>query len=73
MVFGRIGWPEGNDMVAEREANASLVRRSRFHDDLHLVAANCAEPAADGSEGRTTYEAFYQLCVSDYPVLPANV
>ena len=54
MVFGRIGWPEGNDMVAEREATASLARRSSFHEDLHTVSATWAEPAADGSEGRTT-------------------
>ena len=54
MVFGRIGWSEGNEMVAEREATASLVRRSGFHNDLHRVAATWAEPAADGSEGQTT-------------------
>ncbi len=37
-------------MVAEREATASLARRSSFHEDLHTVSATWAEPAADGSE-----------------------
>ncbi len=73
MVFGRMGWSDGNDPIAKRGATAGLIWRPELYDDLLGIAATWAEPVAAGLEDQTTIEAFYRLDVSDNLALTADV
>ena len=73
MVFGRLGWSDGNDPIAKRGATGGLIWRPGFHDDLIGFAATWAEPVTAGLENQTTIEAFYRLDVSDNLALTADV
>lgn len=65
MVFGRMGRSDGSDLIAKRKATAGLIWRPGFYDKLCGAAATWAEPAADGLEDQTTFEAFYPLSASN--------
>ncbi len=73
MLFGRLGWSDGNDPIAKRGATAGLIWRPGFFDDLIGIATTWAEPALDGLKNQTTIEAFYRLDVSDNLALTADV
>lgn len=73
MVFGRLGWSDGNDPIAKRGATGGLIWRPGFYDDLIGIAATWAEPVTAGLENQTTFEAFYRLDVSDNLALTADV
>ncbi len=73
MVFGRLGWSDGNDPIAKRGATAGLIWHPGYYDDLFGIAATWAEPVATGSSHQTTIEAFYRLDVSDNVALTADI
>ncbi|WP_406644620.1 carbohydrate porin [Aliisedimentitalea scapharcae] len=73
MVFGRLGWSDGNDPIAKRGASGGLIWRPGFYDDLIGIAATWAEPVTAGLDNQTTFEAFYRLDISDNLALTADV
>lgn len=73
MIFGRLGWSDGNDPIAKRGATAGLIWRPGFYDDLIGIAATWAEPVTASLQNQTTFEAFYRLDVSDNLALTADV
>ncbi len=73
MLFGRLGWSDGNAPIAKRAVNAGVIWRPGFYDDLFGFGVTVADPTDQSLDTQTTVEAFYRLDVSDNIALTADV
>ncbi|NOD61694.1 MULTISPECIES: carbohydrate porin [unclassified Ruegeria] len=73
MIYGRLGWSEGEAPIARRAANAGLLWRPDLYDDLFGFGATVADPVDETLDTQTTMEAFYRLDLSDNVALTADV
>lgn len=73
MIYGRLGWSDGDAPIARRAANAGLMWRPELYDDLFGFGATLADPVDETLDLQTTLEAFYRLDLSDNLALTADV
>ncbi|WP_068316513.1 carbohydrate porin [Aliiruegeria sabulilitoris] len=73
MIYGRLGWSEGDAPIARRAANAGFMWRPGLYDDLFGFGATVADPVDETLDTQTTMEAFYRLDLSDNVALTADV
>ena len=73
MLFGRLGWSDGDAPIARRAVNAGVMWRPGFYDDLFGFGVTVADPSDQSLDTQTTVEAFYRLDVSDNLALTADV
>nr|WP_256369130.1 carbohydrate porin [Ruegeria sp. HKCCD7319] len=73
MLFGRLGWSDGEAPIARRAVNAGVMWRPGFYDDLFGFGVTVADPTDQSLDTQTTVEAFYRLDISDNLALTADV
>lgn len=73
MLFGRLGWSDGDAPIAKRAVTAGVMWRPGFYDDLFGFGVTVADPTASNLKTQTTVEAFYRLDISDNLALTADV
>ena len=73
MIYGRLGWSDGDAPIARSAVNAGLLWRPGLYDDLFGLGATVADPVDPTLGTQTTIEAFYRLDLAENAALTIDV